>query len=69
MLYGPVQVRSLVADAIAAGVESTYREVTTIKGHDAFLTEWDQLTAILADALADGIERLGAVDPVLALRA
>ena len=45
------------ADAESAGVDAAYREVTTIKGHDAFLIEWDQLTAILAGTLDDGIAR------------
>ena len=57
ILYGPVQVRALVADATEAGVDATYRELESVKGHDAFLTEWDQLGAALADALADGVAR------------
>jgi homoserine O-acetyltransferase len=64
ILYGPAQVHALLDDAHAAGVDATYREVTTIKGHDAFLIEWDQLSAILADALGDGIGRLAAHPPV-----
>jgi homoserine O-acetyltransferase/O-succinyltransferase len=57
ILYGPDQVRSLVDTAAAAGVDATYRELASIKGHDAFLTEWDQLTRLLAEALADGVAR------------
>jgi homoserine O-acetyltransferase len=59
LLYGPAQVRQLVGDALAAGVDAGYRELVSSKGHDAFLTEWDQLTAIVGDALADGISRGG----------
>ena len=44
-------------EAAAAGVDATYRELESVKGHDAFLTEWDQLAPILGDALADGIAR------------
>ncbi|HSO30084.1 MAG TPA: alpha/beta fold hydrolase [Candidatus Sulfomarinibacteraceae bacterium] len=51
ILYGPDQVRALVAEAAAAGVEAQYRELRSTKGHDAFLVEWDQLTAILREAL------------------
>ena len=57
LLYGPVQVRSLVDHAVAAGVEATYRELESSKGHDAFLTEWPQLTVVVGEALADGIAR------------
>jgi homoserine O-acetyltransferase len=57
ILYGPDQVRSLVADAVAAGVDSDYRELDSTKGHDAFLIEWEQLTTVLGDALLDGLAR------------
>jgi homoserine O-acetyltransferase len=56
ILYGPAQVRVLVEAARAAGVDATYRELASGKGHDAFLIEWDQLTSVLAEALADGVE-------------
>ena len=51
ILYGPVQVRALVANARSAGVTAAYRELASTKGHDAFLVEWDQLGAVLAEAL------------------
>ncbi len=51
ILYGPAQVRALVAEASAAGVHAQYRELRSTKGHDAFLVEWDQLTGILREAL------------------
>jgi homoserine O-acetyltransferase/O-succinyltransferase len=52
ILYGPVQVRRLVAEARAAGLDAVYREIRSTKGHDAFLVEWDQLEALLGEALA-----------------
>ena len=52
ILYGPRQVHALVDGARGAGVDATYRELHSTKGHDAFLVEWDQLTAILREALA-----------------
>lgn len=52
ILYGPRQVHGLVDAAVAVGVPATYREITSTKGHDAFLVEWDQLTDLLREALA-----------------
>jgi homoserine O-acetyltransferase/O-succinyltransferase len=57
LLYGPEQVRRIVDAAVAADVDASYRELQSTKGHDAFLTEWDQLTRILEEALADGLAR------------
>jgi len=54
ILYGPRQVRALVDAASRAGVDATYREISSDKGHDAFLVEWDQLSALLFDALSGG---------------
>jgi homoserine O-acetyltransferase/O-succinyltransferase len=53
ILYGPRQVRVLADAATMAGVRTRYLELTSTKGHDAFLVEWDQLTQILREALAD----------------
>lgn len=53
ILYGPRQVRALVEDARAAGIEARYAELRSTKGHDAFLVEWDQLTALLRAELAE----------------
>ncbi len=57
ILFGPDQVRALVGEAVGAGVEATYREISSAKGHDAFLIEWDQLTEFLRDAQTDGLAR------------
>ena len=51
ILYGQRQVHALVDDALAAGVDARYREIDSTKGHDAFLVEWDQLTALLREGL------------------
>ncbi|MGZ8528116.1 MAG: homoserine O-acetyltransferase family protein [Candidatus Limnocylindrales bacterium] len=51
ILYGPRQVRGLVDAAGSAGVRAAYREISSTKGHDAFLVEWDQLTALLREAI------------------
>ncbi len=53
ILYGPRQVSALVEAARAAGVEAADREIVSDKGHDAFLVEWDQLTEILLESLAE----------------
>ncbi|MET0772396.1 MAG: homoserine O-acetyltransferase [Candidatus Limnocylindrales bacterium] len=52
ILYGPRQVHLLVDAATTAGVEASYREIHSDKGHDAFLVEWDQLRAIIDESLA-----------------
>jgi homoserine O-acetyltransferase len=54
ILYGPRQVKALLKAARAGGVQTTYREIRSNKGHDAFLVEWDQLTTLLREALASG---------------
>ncbi len=59
ILYGPGQVRALVGAAAEAGLAAAYREIRSTKGHDAFLVEWDQLTAIFREVL-------GAVEGVAA---
>jgi homoserine O-acetyltransferase/O-succinyltransferase len=51
ILYGTGQVQEMVQAAAAAGMDAAYREIRSTKGHDAFLVEWDQLTAILSEAL------------------
>ncbi len=53
ILYGPRQVRVLVDAAATAGVDASYREIRSTKGHDAFLVEWDQLADLLAEAVGD----------------
>jgi homoserine O-acetyltransferase len=53
ILYGPRQVHALVDAALAAGADASYREIRSDKGHDAFLVEWDQLSEILAEAVAE----------------
>jgi homoserine O-acetyltransferase len=57
ILFGPDQVRTLVGEAVGAGADAAYREISSSKGHDAFLIEWGQLTGFLRDALADGQAR------------
>ena len=51
ILYGPEQVRALVAAASAEGARARYVELASHKGHDGFLTEWEALTAILRELL------------------
>lgn len=55
ILYGPGQVRALVAAAAAEGAHARYVELQSAKGHDAFLVEWDQLTAILREVLTEAL--------------
>lgn len=51
ILYGPHQVHALVDAAIAAGVAAEYHQIHSTKGHDAFLVEWDQLSALVRGAV------------------
>jgi homoserine O-acetyltransferase len=51
ILYGTNQVQAMVEAAKQAGMDAAYREILSTKGHDAFLVEWGQLEAILAEAL------------------
>jgi homoserine O-acetyltransferase len=51
ILYGTNQVQAMVDAANKAGMDAAYREILSNKGHDAFLVEWGQLEAILAEAL------------------
>jgi homoserine O-acetyltransferase len=60
ILYGPRQVHALVDAARSAGVDTSYHEIASDKGHDAFLVEWDQLTAILGGVLERGESRVAA---------
>lgn len=53
ILYGPGQVKALVEAASTSGVNATYRQIHSTKGHDAFLVEWEQLTVLLREALGD----------------
>ena len=55
ILYGPAQVRALVAAAAAEGAHARYLELGSSKGHDAFLVEWDQLTGIVGEVLAEAL--------------
>ena len=47
ILYYPAEVRDWVAAYRAAGANARYVEIASLYGHDAFLIEWDQVTAIL----------------------
>ena len=46
-LFPPDEVRSLAERAAEYGVESSYTEIDSPDGHDAFLKEWEQMTNIV----------------------
>ena len=51
ILFGPAQIQAVLAAARAVGLPERYEELRSTKGHDAFLVEWDRLTAIFRRAL------------------
>jgi homoserine O-acetyltransferase len=55
ILYGPDQVRALVSAAAGEGAHARYLELHSTKGHDAFLAEWEALTAIFRGMLDDAL--------------
>lgn len=55
ILYGPDQVRALVAAAAAEGAHARYLELASKKGHDAFLAEWEALAVIFRGVLDDAL--------------
>ncbi len=55
ILYGPDQVRALVAAAAAEGAHARYLELRSSKGHDAFLVEWDQLADVIGSVLGEAL--------------
>jgi homoserine O-acetyltransferase len=55
ILYGPDQVRAVVTAAAAQGALARYLELQSTKGHDAFLAEWDALTAIFRGVLDEAL--------------
>src|SRR5450759_2299207 len=55
ILYGPEQVRTLVAAAAAEGAHARYLEPHSTKAHDPFLAEWDALAVILRGVLDEAL--------------
>ena len=47
-LFPPDTICELTARITGAGKDARYEELDSPHGHDAFLKEWDQLTAVLA---------------------
>lgn len=55
ILYGPDQVRALVTAAAGEGAHARYLELHSAKGHDAFLAEWEALSAIFRGVLDEAL--------------
>jgi homoserine O-acetyltransferase/O-succinyltransferase len=51
-LFPPAEVRALADRLARLGKDSTYAELDSPHGHDAFLKEWDQLEAIIGPFVA-----------------
>ncbi len=59
-LYPPDAIASLAERIAAAGKDVTYLELDSPHGHDAFLKEWEQMTAVIRpfmDRVLAGVER------------
>jgi len=63
ILFGPDQVRALVAAAAAEGAHARYAELQSTKGHDAFLAEWDALAVVLRRVLDEALAPRPVVPP------
>jgi homoserine O-acetyltransferase len=50
-LFPPDEIEALADRMASAGIDTTYAEIDSPHGHDAFLKEWDQLDAILTPFL------------------
>ncbi|MDQ3411270.1 MAG: homoserine O-acetyltransferase [Chloroflexota bacterium] len=51
-LFPPGDIQALTGQLLALGCDARYAELDSPHGHDAFLKEWDQLTAILEPWIA-----------------
>lgn len=51
LLYPASQVKTSAALLSQAGVDVTYKEMTSVQGHDGFLTEYAQLSSIIGSFL------------------
>jgi homoserine O-acetyltransferase len=59
-LYPPDEVKALAERVAALGKDVTYAELDSPHGHDAFLKEWDQLTAVIKPFVEWAIPEVGA---------
>lgn len=53
-LFPPGDVRATARKLQALGTDVAYREIDSVHGHDAFLKEWDAMTQVITEFLADG---------------
>ena len=56
-LFPPGEIRALRDRLADLGKDATYAELDSPHGHDAFLKEWDQLTAIIGPFVDRALER------------
>ncbi len=50
-LFPALEVRGAAEQAKATGAEAYYTEIESLNGHDAFLKDWDQLSAAVGPFL------------------